>query len=87
MIPSDFDESNMTFRSPEDLEGSCLEIKGYVGEVQGGIFDGSPQMIVAWMPTEEEFDLINEGCPIFLSVIGGLPPHRLCVSFEEAKKV
>jgi len=27
---------------------------------------------------------MEQGQPIFLSVMGGLPPHRMSMSFEEA---
>lgn len=87
MEPINFPEANVVFGSPEDLKGSCQDIKGYAGEVKGGVFDGSVQIIVAWQPTQWDIERIVAGRPIFLSVIGSLPPHRMCMSFEEAKLI
>ena len=83
MTPCDFPEANTTFTSPPDLEGSCRDIRAFHGQAQGGIFDGAPQVVVAWRPSDEELRRINEGQPIFLSVMGGLPPHYVGTSFEE----
>lgn len=74
----------MTFKSPPDLPGSCEDVRGFMGNVQGGIFDGTSQVVVAWQPTEEDIKKINTGQPIYLSVMGNLPPHYVCMSFEEA---
>lgn len=85
MIPSEFPESNIKFKPPPDLEEcQCATIPGYFGEVTGGSCDGLPLTIMAWRPTAEELEAINNGAPIFLSIIGGLPPHFLTVDFHQA---
>jgi len=84
MIPTDFPESNMTFKSPPDMPGTCEDVRGYMGQVKGGPFDGAQHTVVAWQPTEEEIHRMANGEPIYLSVIGNLPPHYLCMSYEEA---
>ena len=87
MTPVHFPEVNITFESPTDLPGSCSPIQGYMGVVQGGVFDGSAHIVVAWHPSPEDLEKINAGHPVFLSVIGHLPPHFLCMSFGEAVNV
>lgn len=85
MIPTDFKESNIKFNPPLDLEESqCKTIFGYHGILHGGSCDGSNVVVTAWKPTVEELKKLNDGCPIYLCCIGGLPPHYLCTSFEEA---
>lgn len=87
MIPAEeFPQANTVFNSPPDLEGSCLPIKAHIGQVQGGIFDGSMQCIVAWKPTVEELAELNRGGSIYLAVMGGLPPHCLSTNFEAIKQ-
>ena len=83
MIPVSFPQANSKFGSPKELQGSCWEIEGFCREVVGGIWDGTPQVIVAWKPSMEEIRKMLQGNPIFLSVMGGLPPHRLAVDFDE----
>lgn len=84
MSPSQFPEANVVFGSPSDLPGSCQPIHAFQGQVQGGIFDGSQFVITAWKPTPEELRVLNEGGSVYLCVMGGLPPHYLTTSFEEA---
>ena len=83
MRPADFPQANTLFGSPKDLQGSCKQIHGFTQEVCGGIWDGSLQVIVAWKPSSEDIAKIVEGSPIFLATMGSLPPHRLCMDFEE----
>lgn len=84
MTPAEFPESNATFKSPPDLPGSCAPIKGLICEAKGGIWDGSMQVVVAWKPSPQELQDLNEGGVIYLSVMGGLPPHFLCTRITEA---
>lgn len=85
MIPSEFPESNIKMRPPPDLEESqCAVIPAFVGEIEGGSCDGCPLTVVAWRPTTAELEAINHGASIFLSIIGGLPPHFLTVDFHSA---
>lgn len=87
MIPSaDFPESNTHFTKPKELdESQCLDIKAFVGSVEGGSMDGTPIIVLAWQPNEQEIDRINQGSPVYLSIMGNiLPPHMLTVNFKEA---
>lgn len=87
MTPIKFPECNKVYGPPPDLEESqCFSIPAYEGEVIGGSVDGVKQVIVAWLPTDEDVDRIVAGEPIFLSMMGGLAPHFLTTSFEEARK-
>lgn len=85
MTPQNFDEANQVFSPPKDLdESQCISIPAFVGEVKSGSVDGVPLVVVAWRPTSEELDRLNAGCAIFLTMIGGLAPHYLSTTFEEA---
>lgn len=85
MTPVDFREHNTRFGPPEGLEESqCQSIPAYVHTVQGGSCDGVQQVVVAWRPTPEELVVLEQGGPIYVAVLGGLPPHYLCVDFHEA---
>lgn len=85
MSPTVFPEANTVFGPPSDLEESqCASIPAYVGEAKGGSVDGSKVVVVAWYPTPNERDLIQHGAPIFITMMGGLAPHFLTVSFNEA---
>lgn len=87
MTPTDFPEANSTFAPPSDLEESqCRSIRVFVGRVEGGSCDGADQVITAWQPSEEEIAMIAAGAPVFLSCLGGLPPHYLTTSFEHARR-
>ena len=85
MTPINFPEVNCKFTAPPDLEESqCMTIAAYRGWIQGGSVDGSPVVVVAWQPSDTEREMIAEGKPVFISMIGGLAPHFLAMSFEEA---
>ena len=85
MIPLRFPEANTLFGPPEGLaESQVMPIPAYTGKIAGGSMDGSSVVVVAWQPTAEELALLNAGQPLFLSFIGGLPPHFPCLSFQEA---
>lgn len=85
MTPTNFPEANTTYGPPPDLEESqCMSIRAYKGTVVGGSVDGSDQVVVAWLPTDEDVDRIVAGEPIFISMLGGLAPHFLTTTFEEA---
>lgn len=85
MTSVDFPESNCTFGPPSDLEESqCMRIHGYRGEVQQGSVDGVPIIIVAWKPSKEDLEELNNGKPLFLSFLGGIPPHFVTTDFRYA---
>lgn len=85
MNPCHFPQANIKYGPPPDLEESqCAAIPAFVHEVRGGSCDGVPQVVVCWKPTDEEIEAIKNGAPIYLSVLGNLPPHYLSVDFEQA---
>lgn len=87
MFPSSkFPEANRKFGPPPDLQESQVHtIAAYVGIVEKGSVEGSPIIIVAYEPNEQELQDIIEGKPIFLSIMGtGLPPHFLSTDFFSA---
>lgn len=62
-------------------EEHVRSIHAFVGEQSGGVHDGSPTVVVAWQPDAEELKQLNEGAFVYLTVIGGLPPHFVTTSF------
>ena len=85
MNPASFPESNRTFGPPGDLsESQCMSIRAYIGVIERGSLEGAHVVVTAWQPTPEEIELIKEGKPIFISFIGGLPPHFPTMSFHAA---
>ena len=85
MMPTDFPESNKVFGPPADLvDSQCARIPAYEGENRTGSCDGLPCVVVAWKPTDREIKDIVAGSPIFMTVLGGLPPHFLTTNFAEA---
>lgn len=86
MIPCDFPESNVVAGVMADYEheSHVRSLRAYVGTMDGGPLDGVDIVVTAWKPTLEELARLNSGAPVFLSCIGGLPPHFLCTTFEAA---
>jgi hypothetical protein len=85
MNPAHFPQANFKFGPPSDLEESqCTTIPAFVGEIKTGSCDGCQITVVAWLPTPQELAELNIGKPIYLSVIGGLPPHFLSTDFQQA---
>lgn len=85
MIPTNFPEANKQFCAPPDLdESQVMTIPAYLGAIERGSMEGAPIVVVAWRPHQADLERLAAGQPIFLSVVGGLPPHFLTTSFEEA---
>lgn len=84
MIPDNFEQQNTTFKSPPEMPESCQDIKAFLGQAMGGVFDGAQICVTAWKPDAAELARLNQGGAVFLTVIGGLPPHRLSTSFKDA---
>lgn len=84
MIPATFPEANTFFGPPQGLtESQVKSIPAYLGEAQGSL-DGLQLAVVAWEPTPEELETIKNGGLIYLTCIGGLPPHFLSTNFAHA---
>jgi len=85
VIPAKFDQSNQVLIPPGEFdENQCKPIHACVGKAVGGSCDGARVVITAWKPTDDELYDIMQGNPIFLTCIGGLQPHFLSTSFEQA---
>ena len=87
MTPISFPEANARFKAPADLhENQVATIMAYTGPIPGGSMDGEKMVVVAWQPTPGELDALNAGAPVFLTTLGGLPPHFLTTDFTNATK-
>ena len=85
MTPVKFPESNAHFGPPPDLEESqCKTIHAHIGQVERGSCEGATLVVTAWKPDERELAALNAGQPVFLSCLGGLPPHFITTNFAEA---
>jgi hypothetical protein len=86
MTPTDFPEANVTYGPPNDLaESQCAKIRAWNGSATRGSCDGYKMVVVAWQPSAEELAALQAGAPVFLSVMGGLPPHFLTTDFQSAR--
>lgn len=85
MNPIKFEQSNALYGPPKDLTDSqCSTIYAYNGNVNGGSVDGINIVITAWKPTAQELEALNQGGPVFITMIGGLAPHYISTSFTDA---
>jgi hypothetical protein len=85
MTPVRFPEATRFFGpSPDMTDEQVHVIHAYVGEVPRGSCEGAPIVITAWQPSEAELAALNAGGPVFLTFMGGLPPHFATTSFAEA---
>ena len=86
MTPAKFLEANTVYGPPSDLEESqCFSIPAYQGTVDGGSVDGCRQVVVAYDLSPEEIAYLHQnGGRLFLSMIGGLSPHFLSFTFDQA---
>lgn len=88
MTPVDFEGTNARFAPPNDLEESqCATIRAFVTTVSRGSCEGARLVVTAWKPTPDELAQLNAGNPVFLSCLGGPPPHVLTTSFEAATNI
>jgi len=85
MTPCSFPQANTVYGPPEDLdESQCQRIPAYQGQVQGGSVDGAAFVVVAWLPEAVDLERLAAGQPIYLSMMGGLAPHFITTTFNEA---
>ena len=85
MRPVWFQEVNCKFTAPPDMdEVQVRTVDAYRGTIERGSVEGSPVVVVAWKPTPAEAQEIADGKPIFLSILGNLPPHFLTTDFHSA---
>ncbi len=85
MTPIDFPESNARCGPPAGMsESQVSTIKAWHGKIEQGSLDGETLTVVCWQPDAGERQMLAQGYPIFLSFVGGLPPHYPTMSFALA---
>lgn len=85
MSPAIFPQANTRFGPPDGFdESQIFTIPGHLREITGGSLDGSLAVIVAWLPDREDLERLSAGQPVYITMIGGLAPHKLSTSFEVA---
>ncbi len=85
MTPTTFPQANTAFKAPEDLhEAQVATIPACRITVEGGSLDGVPVVVTAWALSAAELELLNKGEPVYLTFIGGLPPHMVTTDFHSA---
>lgn len=85
MTPVRFPQVNAFFGAPAGLdENQVVTVPAFAGSARGGSLDGMPIVVTAWQPSPAELAALNAGRPIFLTFIGGLPPHMATTDFESA---
>lgn len=83
-----FPECNTNYGPPPDMvESQCRTIPAYQGEIKTGSLEGARIVVVAHKPNAAELAALNAGGTIFLTMVGGLSPHLLTTSFEEATNI
>jgi hypothetical protein len=88
MTPTFFPEANKPFGPPIDMEESQVAtVHAYIGEIKRGNLDGCMFVVTAWTPSEEELKELNAGSPVFLTCVGGLPPHFITTNFQNASSI
>lgn len=88
MTPHTFPEANARFGPPKGLdESQVATIHTWDGVVQRGSLDGVAITITAWRPSDRDLTALLCGAPIFLTFIGGFPPHVVTTSFADAKRI
>jgi hypothetical protein len=91
MKPAQFPEANTTFGPPEGFaESQVYSIPAYMGTSEGGSCDGVDIVVVKYELSSEELRYMaqraEEGEPpaIYITMMGGLAPHYLSLSFHQA---
>lgn len=86
MKPIQFPEANYILHANPENENSVQSLPAFITHVGGGPFDGSLLTVVAWQPSPEDIEALQQGNAVFLSFLGQVPPHSVAVSFEELVK-
>lgn len=85
MIASDFPEANGTIKPPTGYaESQVMPLRIFMGEVERGAVEGAKICVSCWRPTVEELAALVSGAPLFISFLGGMPPHYPATNFHEA---
>lgn len=82
MKPADFPESNRKFGPPPGMSESQVQtIDAYMGKIDRGPLEGAEMVVTAWQPDADDLARLNAGGVVYLSFIGGLPPHCAATQF------
>jgi hypothetical protein len=86
MSPAEFPQANTKFGPPPDLDGANVgSIRAFKGTINSGSLEGYPVVVVAWKPSEADMERLTNGGLVYLQMVGGgLAPHLLSTTFEEA---
>lgn len=88
MNPASFPEANTRHCAPKGMDESHVKtIPSFKATINGGCWDGNEVVVVAWQPTTLELAELVNGGRVYLTMMGGLCPHFMTTSFEEATKV
>jgi hypothetical protein len=89
MKPIDFLEANVSFGPPPGFsEEQVATVRAHRTTLRGGSCDGAEVVVTAWRPSDAERLRLAAGAPVFLTFMGGgLPPHAVTTSFDEAMEV
>lgn len=84
MTPTTFPQANTVIKPPDDIpESQITPIAAFLGIMAGGCFDGAQMVTVAWQPSPEERERINQGASIFITFLGGVLAHSVSTEFPE----
>lgn len=77
---------NAVFKAPDDMDQSQVHsIPAFKGTIpHGSNLDGADFVVVAWRPDAEDLKRLLEGGMVYLTCLGGLPPHFLSTYFSAA---
>lgn len=77
---------NQRIGKPENLhESQCKDVMAVVHEIQGTNLDGLINFIMCYQLDDLEIaSLQKNGGKLFMSCIGGIMPHMITMSIEEA---
>jgi hypothetical protein len=87
MMPLEFKGTNVTFMIPNDLarnQTKARPIRGRILQVSTGPLDGLAVAIVAYKPNSLEISRLLAGEPVYISFLGGVAPHYVSTTLEEA---
>lgn len=87
MIPAIFPECNIELRAPDDLEDLVRTIHAMHVPIESGRLEGGCITVVAWKPTAEELQQLQNGAPVFITFMGGVPPHFPSTNINAAVKL
>jgi len=88
MSPTTFPQANCRYGAPAGMDETQVSaIAAYRGTIQGGNLDGIDFATVAWLPSPTDLERLKNGEAIYLTMLGGLSPHCLTTSFDEAVRL